>query len=102
MRDVGCELWGVGVWGRGLRLRGWWLLRRVKGMYCKGLRQGAEVRIGPSPYRSNVICLTYVLNFLVIILKLPELSLNSFSFELQKVRTTKLYLPQIKKISKPS
>ena len=30
-----------------------------KGLYCKGLRQGAEVRrIGPSPYRSNVTFLT--------------------------------------------
>ena len=94
MRDVGCELWGVGVWGRGLRLRGWWLLRRVKGMYCKGLRQGAEVRIGPSPYRSNVKCLTYV----VIILKLPVVS---YSFELQKVWKTKLSLPQMKNYQNP-
>ena len=88
MGAVGCR---VGVLGRGFK--GLWL-SRVKGMYCKGLRQGAEVRIGPSPYRSNMKCLTYV----VIILKLPVVS---YSFELQKVRKTKLSLPQMKNYQNP-
>ena len=72
-------------------------MRRVKGMYCKGLREGAEGRIGPFPYRSNVTCLTYVLKCLVIILKLPELS---FSFELQKVRKNKTFFAPNEKLSK--
>ena len=67
-------------------------------MYCKGLSEGAEGRIGPFPYRSNVTCLTYVLKCLVIILKLPELS---FSFELQKVSKTKLSLTQMKNYRNP-
>ena len=88
MRGVGCELLGVGVWGRCLRVWGWgcrgvgeWGFVVVEGSgvgwwlrECRGLRQGTDIRIdtSPVPLRSNVTCLTCVLNFIVIILKIPS------------------------------
>ena len=54
---------GMGVWGIGV---GWWW-KGVNGTVnvhctvCRGLRQ---------PHQSNITCLTYVPNFLVIIQKI--------------------------------
>ena len=93
MSGVGWELWGVGseCWGGGSRGCGWVELR-VCTVRVWDKEQRSE--IGPSPYRSNVKCLTYVVN----ILKLPVVS---YSFELQKVRKTKLSLPQMKNYQNP-
>ena len=55
MWDAGGELWGDGVWGF-----------EDAGLFLKGM-QGLEAK-----NRSNVTCLTCVLNFIVIILKIPS------------------------------
>ena len=50
-------LWGGGLWGAGgggLGLGGWW--KEVKGRCGFGTRKRGK--IGPSPHRSNVSCIT--------------------------------------------